>query len=342
MKRFGYLVLLFALLAGSLVVGAEPVESRRPLRVVTTFFPLTDWARAIGGDRVRVHQLLPPGVEAHTFSPRPADMRAIQEADVFLFLGPDMEPWARRLAPAPAHPRQVILEVAKRIPRVSDGSAHADHEKAEGPPTHTDDGDAHEHDHVHRGPHPHASHDHADTDPHVWLDPVLAQQMVRAIAEAFAQADPDSAEIYRANARAYMERLADLHQRIEATLRRVRHREILFAGHFVFGYFARRYGLDYRSAYPGFAPDAMPTPHAVAELIRRIRETGQQVIFHEELVDPKVARVIAEETGARLVMLHGAHNLTPEEARRGTLTYLTIMEDNLRKLAEALGANEPD
>ncbi len=71
-------------------------------------------------------------------------------------------------------------------------------------------------------------------------------------------------------------------------------------------------------------------------MIRRLRESSQRVIFHEEMIDPKVARVIAEETGARLVMLHGLHNLSAEEARRGGVTYLSLMEDNLRKLAEAL------
>lgn len=289
-----------------------------PVRVVTTIFPLTDWARAVGGDRVEVTQLLPPGVEAHAYAPRPRDILALQHADLFIYLGPDMEPWAERLATASDRPGRTVLEAARGIPRLA----------AEGEFHDQDPARAGDNDSLARG----------KSDPHVWLDPVLAQRIVTAIAAALAQADPAGAETYQRNAQQYNERLEALHRRIEDTLRRAKRREILYGGHFAFGYFARRYGLGHRSPYPGFSPNAAPTPRAVAELIRQLRDTGQKIIFHEELVDPKVASVIAEETGARLVLLHGAHNLSAEEARRGDVTYLSIMEDNLRKLAEALEA----
>ncbi len=308
-----------------------------PVRVVTTIFPLTDWTRAVGGERVTVTPLLPPGVEAHTYAPRPRDVQAVSQADVFIYLGPDMEPWALKIAAASERPNRVVLEAAAKIPRDAEAHAHGDHDDPDA------DGNPADHDGDHDDHAPHRDeeghpHDTGGTDPHVWLDPVLAQRIVLAIAEALGRADPEGTDMYRRNAETYNRKLQELHERIVNTLRGAKRREILYGGHFAFGYFARRYGLTHRSPYPGFAPNAAPTPRAVAEMIRRLRETGQNIIFHEEMVDPKVARVIAEETGARLVMLHGAHNLTPDEARRGDVTYLSIMEDNMKKLAEALEA----
>lgn len=297
---------------------AAAAAAAAPVRVVTTIFPLTDWARAVGGDRAEVHQLLPPGVEAHSFAPRPSDLARIESADVFIYLGPDMEPWAQRLLRATSKASRVDVEAARGIERLTACAECEAHD--------------HDHDHDHDGP---AS---AATDPHVWLDPVLAQRMVEAIADGLSRADPEGAETYRRNAAAYNERLKALHGRIESTLRNARHRTLLYGGHFAFGYFARRYGLEHRSPYRGFAPDAAPTPRAVAELIRTLRETGQKVIFHEELIEPRAARVIAEQTGARLLPLHGAHNLSREEAERGDVTYLSIMERNLENLAAGLEA----
>lgn len=300
--------LLLALLVVAGLAVRAPAE--KPVTVVTTIFPLYDWVREVGGARVEATQLLQPGVEAHTFAPRPSDMLALNRAGVFVYIGDDMEPWAAKLLRGLDNPKLVVVEAGRGIAR-----AH-DHEHGE----HCD--------HGHR--------EHAAADPHIWLDPVLAQQIVSSIAEGLAKADPDGASLYEANARAYNERLAALHARIGKGLADCRRRTIVYGGHFAFGYFARRYGLEHVSPYPSFSPDSTPTPRQVAELIRMMRETGQDTVFHEELLEPRVARVMAEEAGARIELLHGAHNLTKEERALGK-TYLSIMDDNLGKLRRALG-----
>ena len=110
---------------------------------------------------------------------------------------------------------------------------------------------------------------------------------------------------------------------------------IIYGGHFAFGYFAKRYGLTHESPYPGFSPNAEPSPKAIAELISKMRASGQKYIYYEELIEPKVARIIAEETGATLELLHGAHNVSKKELKSG-ITFLDIMEDNLQKLKVGL------
>lgn len=290
--------------------GGAITASAEPVRVVTTIFPLYDWACAVGGDRVAVTQLLPPGVEAHSYAPRPSDVFALNRADLFLYLGADLEPWAADLVRGVENPRLAVIEAGREVPRAH-GHGGDDEE---------DDG-----------------HDHEASDPHIWLDPVLAQAVVSTIAAGLARADPAGAADYAARADQYNRQLAALHEEIRAGLANCRHRQILYGGHFAFGYFARRYGLTHLSPYSGFSPNAAPTPAQMTELVKAIRTSGQTTLFVEELLDPKVGRTLAGETGARLEVLHGAHNLTREERARGDVTYLSLMRENLAKLRKALG-----
>lgn len=110
---------------------------------------------------------------------------------------------------------------------------------------------------------------------------------------------------------------------------------IISGGHFAFGNFAKRYNISAVSAYNGFSPDARPSPKGITRLITTMKRVGSKVVFHEELIDPKIARIIAEETGAELRLLHGAHNISRKEMQNGA-TYLSIMRDNLAHLQEAL------
>jgi zinc transport system substrate-binding protein len=126
---------------------------------------------------------------------------------------------------------------------------------------------------------------------------------------------------------------------IRATLEKCKSRTIIYGGHFAFGYFARRYGLEYLSPYAGFSPNAEPTPRKIAELIETLKKTGSSCIYYEELLEPRVARIIAENTGAKLLLLHGAHNISRDELDQG-VTYLEIMQGNLERLKLGLGYYE--
>jgi zinc transport system substrate-binding protein len=159
--------------------------------------------------------------------------------------------------------------------------------------------------------------------------------MVDNIVEGLSQVDPKNAAVYRANGAEYKLKLQQLDAKIRDSFTGIENRKILYAGHFAFGYFAHRYDLEHISPYRGFAPNAEPTPQRIAELIRNVQEAGTRVVYYEELVDPRVARVISEQTGAKMVLLHGAHNISLEELNGG-FTYLSIMEENLQKLLEGL------
>jgi zinc transport system substrate-binding protein len=309
------IILIYAALILSL--GPATVADNQKLQVVTTIFPLYDWSWQIGGEKVEVKQLLPPGVEAHTFSPSPEDVLRLNKADAFVYTGEYMEPWAEDLLAGVANKNLKVIDASQGIELV----AEEDHEEMETAGHHEQrQGQPHE-----------PKHEHGHLDPHIWLDPVLAQTMVRTIATGLAARDPDNKDYYRANAEAYNAQLEKLNQEIAAGLAPCKQDTIIYGGHFAFGYFARRYGLEHVSPYPGFAPDSEPSPRAIAHLIKQMRERGSKAIYYEELLEPKVAKVIADETRAELLLLHGVHNLTKEERLQG-MSYLSIMRDNLQRL----------
>lgn len=303
-----YVLLLF-IFTGCAQTADEPQpEAEKPL-VIVTLFPQYDFVRQIADDKVTISLLLPPGVEPHSYEPSPRDIADIQKADMFVYTGEYMEPWAERIITVAEGTDLLIVDTSIGIELLGEDDHH-----------HEDCDDEHEH---------------SGKDPHFWLDPILARVMVEHIVEGLILVDPENEGYYRQNGEEYKQQLIDLHEKIESSLAGLENRTILYGGHFAFGYFAARYNLEHVSPYAGFAPDAEPTPGNIAELINRVRESNARVIYYEELIDPKVARVIAEQTGAEMVLLHGAHNVTTDEMERG-ITYIQIMEDNLAKLLEGL------
>ena len=303
--------LAIALLAAGLGAGAVRAEDAARPVVIATLFPVADFAREIAGDAAEIVPLLPPGAEAHSYAPTPADMVRLSSARLFLYVSPDMETWVPGLvanAPATLRVRAVAPE----------SEADAGHEAEEHEPG--DDG----------------GHDHHGHDPHVWLDPLQALDMADRIAAALAEADPAQAGLYQANAAGLKSRLTDLHNDILAGLADCRSRVVVCGGHFAFGHFAERYGLRHLSPYAGFSPNAQPSPRALAELVRTLRTLGTSAIFYEEILDPKLARVLADETGAQLLPLHSMHNMTREDIAAGA-TYFTLMRRNLENLRKGLG-----
>lgn len=307
-------------LAAALVSAASLLSCGKPdlgatgkVHLVATIFPVYDFARSVAGDRVLVSLLLPPGVESHGYEPTPRDLATLSKAGVFVYAGIGMESWAPRLAAAADNRKLVVVDASSGIPLIA-GHHHEEGELE-------DEGEE----------------DQAG-DPHIWLDPLLARRMVRNIEAGLTEADPAGAQVYRQNADAYVAQLEQLDADLAAALGQLKSRTIIYGGHFAFGYFAKRYDLGYVSPYAGFSPDAEPTPRRVAELAATLKKTGTDTIFYEELLEPRVATAIASETGAKLRLLHGAHNVGKDEFQGG-ITYLGIMRRNLEVLVEALGGS---
>ena len=293
---------------------APETQEKGKLKVITTLFPLYDFARNVGGEHAQATLLVPPGVEPHSFEPRPADVAKINGADVFVYTGPNMEPWVEGMLKGIDNKRLLIVDASrgiKLLPEVGhggEGHGHGLHGKGHG--------------------------GEENVDPHVWLDLEKAGKMVENIRDGFAAADPGRKEYYEVHAAQYNAKLRELDEKFARGLKDCAHRQFVSGGHFAFNYLAKRYGLTYVSAYGG-SPDAEPTPRRIIELKKLVEENHIKYIYYEELISPRMAEVVASETGTVLLPLHGLHNISRDDLEKG-ITFLSTMEANLTNLRKGL------
>ena len=284
-------------LAALVMAGCRdaPVPEGKPL-VVASFYPMYEFTRQVALDRAQVISLVPPGVAGHDWEPSPQDVAQVRRARAFVYNGAGFEPWAEKLIKEAVGPSTVVVATSAglTVPRAV--------------------GDG--------------------MDPHVWLDPVLAQRAVEAIRRALERGDPAGQAAYVANAAAYTAKLAELDARFEAGLRTCARRDVVVS-HAGFGYLTRRYRLE-QIAVTGIAPQAEPSPAALAAVVRTARARAVTAIFLEPLVSPKLAETLARELGVRLLTLNPIEGVTKQEAADG-VGYIDLMTRNLESLREGLG-----
>ena len=307
-KRFWLIGILFTFV----LLPWSPASAQPPpkLKVIASLFPLQEFARKVGGDKVQVVLLLPPGAEAHTWEPKPSDVVRISQADVFIYIGPSLEPWIDKVLRAVQNKKLRVLEASRGLPLIKAEEA----EEGTG--------------------HSYGSRTPEKMDPHIWLDFALDQKIVEAIAAAFSEIDPPHAAFYKSNAGIYEGQLNELDQKYRQALAKCRHRQILLSGHSALAYLARRYGLQ-QTALSGISPDAEPTPKKMAGVIETAQKTGIKFIYVEELVNPKLAQALSKEAGVGVLILNEGHNLTPQQVKQ-KVTFLELMEKNLENLVKGL------
>lgn len=311
-RMFAYL-LLVCLVFSLVGCGSQTTKTNSDIermKVVTTIYPVYEFVRQVGGDKVEVTMLLKPGVEPHDWEPTARELAEIKKAKVFFYHGAGLEPVDRLLSQEVLGTAQAV-EVSKGIERIIEQE------------------DAHQH----QAGHAEDKHHHDEIDVHTWLDPENVQQEVQVIAEALAAADPKNRDYYLKNAEKYNLELAKLDQEFKSVLAKVTRRDIV-TSHAAFGYLAKRYDL-HQLAVMGLSPDSEPTPDKMAQIVDFCRAHNVKYIFFETLVSPKLSQTIAKETGADLLVLNPIESLTEEEIKQGK-NYLIIMRENLENMKKAL------
>jgi len=292
---------------------APHLDSSNTIKIVTSVFPLMEFAQAVCGERGEVSLIVPPGAEIHTWQPRPSDIVKLSSADLFIFIGSNMEPWLQDILRGVQNPNLRTLEASQGISlreRDSTGREYARENEQE-----------------------HA-HEHEVMDPHIWLDFQNDQVIIDKIAAVLSDMDPSGASVFKKNASVYKEKLRNLDEKFRENLRECTHRVFILGGHAAFGYLARRYGLQQISVY-GVSPDSKPTPKKLIEVIELAKKYKIKVIFFETSVSDELARVLAGEVGARTLVLNPGANLTKEQLKLGK-TFFDIMEENLENLKDGL------
>lgn len=286
-KIFLLLMILTLLITGCSKQQADDGK----LQVTSSFYPMAEFARAVGGDKVQVTTLVPDGAEPHDWEPSPRDLTKIGRSRIFIYNG-IVEPWAEQALEALSE-RQLVAVEAGRDLYNREGKA----------------------------------------DPHVWISPRKAIIEVQHITDALCAADEANASYYRKNSADYIARL----QKLDGELAQVAAdapKKVFVTAHAAFGHLASDYGLT-QLAVKGMSTESEPTPSDLQQLVRIVRREGVRYIFFETLTDPKIAWIIADETGAQTAVLDPLEGLNAEGRRQG-LNYLTIMQRNIDNLNRAL------
>ena len=304
-----------ALLAGCGAAGSttENTESDK-LQVVTTFYPMYDFTKQVAQDDAEVSMLLEAGMEVHSFEPSSQMIAEIQDADVFIYNSPEMETWVPdALAFIDTSDMVVIC--------ASDAITLLEYE-----------GEAHAHDHESEEEGANAGHSHT-VDPHVWLDPVLAQTEVSTIAEGLAEADPDNAEDYLENAGIYNGKLNELDEAYRAAFEGTENRTFV-TQHAAFAYLAARYDLNQISV-TGLNAEVEPSAAALATLSDYVKANNISHIYFENNASSQTAETLSEEVGVELAVLSPLEGITEEDQESGS-DYISVMLDNLEALKKSI------
>lgn len=279
------------------------------LDIVTTIFPQYDFVREIAGDvPCNITMLITPGAESHTFMPTVEDMVLIEQCDLFICAGGEIDSWVdSEILPAIDMSEKKILYLTDMVELICSDSQHHEHEHEEG----------------------------EDYDAHVWTSPVNARRIAEELCTAMCELDPDNAESYKANKEAFCGELTKLDNDFAALAKNERKKTIVVGDRFPFLYLAEEYGFSYVAAFEGCSSSSEPTLSVINELVTTVKENESSVVFCIEFSNGKTADAICAATGAERRLLHSCHNVTREEFEAGE-GYISLMRKNLENLEEAL------
>ena len=328
------LFLVLSLLLTSCIdrpVHQDNLEADPAIVAYTSFYPLYDFARKIGGERVEVINLIPGGVEPHDWEPGPQALAALYHADLLIINGLGMEPWVEKVAGSLEGNIKVVVASEGITPITGySGDSHG-HDDCDEDCDHDHEADDHD---DHCDEEDEDDEDHIDfPDPHVWLDPQLALHQAEQIAKAFIELDPDHTQFYQENLAEFERQVDALNQEYIEAVKKSNRKEFIVT-HLSFGYLAQRYGLI-QVGISGLSPHAEPSPKQMKEIVDFVLEKEIRYIFQEPLTTNRLAIVLASETGTQILALNPLEGLSDSELNDGE-DYFSVMRKNLDQLKIAL------
>ncbi len=278
----------------ALAVSAPAAHAQDRLNVVASFSILGDLAGNVGGDRVSVTTLVGPNGDVHVYTPAPADAQKVANARLLIINGLGLEGWLPRLLQASGS-KAPIITATKGVAPLENGS---------------------------------------DTDPHAWQSVVNAKTYVANISDALIAADPADAQVFRANAQAYLTKLDALDREVRAAVARIpQNRRKVISTHNAFGYFAAAYGIEF-IAPEGVSTESEPSARDIGRIIGQIKSSKIPAVFLENISDPRLMRRISAETGAKIGGTLYSDSLTAENGEAPT--YIDMVRHNIKTLTSAL------
>jgi zinc transport system substrate-binding protein len=294
MRRLLPITLTAALLLAACGDGDDTGTAR--LQVAAAFYPLAYLADQVGGDRISVSQVAPPGAEPHDLELTPGDLATLSDADLVISLPgfiPAIDDAVAGLDPDALFDSSQAADLTLTYTPIEEGAANTDEA--------------------------------GTVDPHFWLDPQRMAAVATALADRLTALDPDGADAYRAGLASLTERLSALDETWRAGTADCAE-STLVTSHNAFGYLAERYGFE-QYGITGLTPEEEPSPQALAAATDYVSANQVSTIYYETLVSPAVAETVAAETGAATAVLDPIEGVTDPSS-----DYLSLMTANLESV----------
>ena len=292
----GTLILLIAAVLLFNFSSTKKVNNGK-LQVTASFYPMYFFASRIGGDKANVVSITPASAEPHDYEPTTQDLVSIQNSNMLVLNGGALEAWGNKIKGQ--LPSNVLVVTA--------GEGLANKQLNEN--------------------------GQMIQDPHVWLDPVLAKKEVAVIEKGFEKIDPKDSVYFQTNVQKLDNDLDALNIEYSHAFTNCAQTDFV-TSHAAFGYLGAQYGIN-QIPISGVSPDEEPSTQKMVEITNLVKAKNIKVIFFESLVSPKLSDTIANETGAKAMVLDPIEGITKDGIASGQ-NYLTIMRQNLNNLQIAL------
>ena len=327
-KKIIFIIIAVAMIIGICVaigIGGSQNRSNAKYKVVASNFASYDFLRAIIGDNkdFELTFLIGPGKDSHSYDPTAGDLIKIQDSDLFVYVGGEMETWSDKVLESMDTTGTDIICIAEFVDTIEEKEVDGA-EEHEDEDEHIEEEEEHEH-----------HHEEGAFDEHIWTSPDNAIKMVNALEKAIEKIDSENANTYRANADKYIAQIEEVDSKIQDVVdNRVRDR-LIFADKMPMQYFIDYYNLEVSAAFDGCSTETEPSAKTIAYLQNKVREEKIPVILYIELNPGTVAKTIADETGAEAMQIQTLHNVSLDDFKNGE-TWVSLMTRNIDVLKKAL------
>lgn len=305
-------ILAMSVFASGCSKKAESNVDNDKLTVYTTVFPVYDFVRNIGQDKVNLNYIIPPGVEPHDYEITPKVLKDIQNADLLIKNGLGIDNFVDKIE----------SESDLKIVTASEGITPLTYSEEE------------EHDHEHDHDHDHEEeisdeHNHGEYDPHVWLDIDLAIKECTNIKDALIESDEENKEYYEENYNNYIKELENLNTKYNKELKNITKNDIIVS-HDAYGYLCEKYDIN-QISITGISANQEPSLSKISEISNYVKDNNIKYILFDGLVNPKVSQTIANEANVDTAILYSIDGLTKKDFDNNA-SYVSLMEKNLETL----------
>lgn len=309
-KRFLMIALfVFAVILAGCNKEEEKSTAKDTIHVYTTVYPLADFTKKIGGKYVDVDTVYPPGTDEHSFEPSQKDIVSMADADLFFYIGYDLEGFVTKAKPILTNEGVKVLAIGESI------DLDENHEAEE---------EVHEE---------HDGHNHGSVNPHLWLNPVYAKAMAEKVKEELIAQKPEQKEYFEAQYEQLASQFDQLDQDFAQTIDAASTKKLIVS-HAAYGYWEERYGLE-QISITGLTASADPSQKELEKIVKTAKENHLTYIIFEQNVSSKLTEIIQKEIGAKDLMLHNLSVLTENDVKNEE-DYFSLMEQNLKTLKTAL------